>query len=425
MGSEGQSIPRRTVVVGAGVIAGAAALAACAGSEPASKSPSGTGAPPPPQGSPPSSSPAPPAQPAAAGTPPGAVARVADVPVGSGVIAGEVVVTQPNPGNFEGYSVVCPHMGCAVNELSGGKIICPCHGSEFNLDGSVAVGPAVSGLAPRAVSVQGEWLVAGGGPAPALEQQPEQPQVQEQVTEASAPPGAVARASAVPVGSGVIAGGVVVTQPRRGNYQGFSSICPHAGCAVGTVSGGTINCLCHGSKFNLDGSVAVGPAVSGLAPRAVSVQGDWIVVGGGPAPTVEQPEQEQPAKQPEPTKPGSAIVRAAQVPVGGGVIVGDVMVTQPRPGDFRGMSSLCTHVGCVLDPPRGGIANCACHGSKFNLEGGVVSPPAFKPLPPRPVVVSGEWIVLKDGSAPGVPPPPRPIWCGAADFLGITGSSGC
>ena len=82
----------------------------------------------------------------------------------------------------------------------------------------------------------------------------------------------------VPVGGGVVLGDVVVTQPSGGDFRGFSSTCTHAGCTVSDVSGGTINCPCHGSKFNLDGSVHNGPASVPLAPRSVSVQGDSVVV---------------------------------------------------------------------------------------------------------------------------------------------------
>jgi Rieske Fe-S protein len=83
----------------------------------------------------------------------------------------------------------------------------------------------------------------------------------------------------VPVGSGVVVDEVVVTQPSEGEFLGFSSTCTHAGCTVRNVEGGTINCPCHGSKFNLDGTVANGPASRPLESKAVTVQGDSIVLG--------------------------------------------------------------------------------------------------------------------------------------------------
>jgi Rieske Fe-S protein len=90
---------------------------------------------------------------------------------------------------------------------------------------------------------------------------------------------AIAKTSDVPVGSGVIVDEVVVTQPSEGVFKGFSSTCTHAGCTVAEVAGGTINCPCHGSKFNLDGTVANGPASRPLDAETISVQGDSIVLG--------------------------------------------------------------------------------------------------------------------------------------------------
>jgi Rieske Fe-S protein len=89
---------------------------------------------------------------------------------------------------------------------------------------------------------------------------------------------AIAKAADVPVGSGVVVDEIVVTQPSAGEFKGFSSTCTHAGCTVRDVAGGTINCPCHGSKFNLDGTVANGPASRPLEAKAVSVQGDSIVL---------------------------------------------------------------------------------------------------------------------------------------------------
>jgi nitrite reductase/ring-hydroxylating ferredoxin subunit len=103
------------------------------------------------------------APPASGGPAPAAnaIAKTADVPVGSGVIVGEVVVTQPSAGVFKGFSAKCTHKGCMVDKVADGTIDCPCHGSKFNLDGSVANGPAQTPLEAQAVTVQGDSIVLG------------------------------------------------------------------------------------------------------------------------------------------------------------------------------------------------------------------------------------------------------------------------
>jgi len=106
---------------------------------------------------------------------------------------------------------------------------------------------------------------------------PEAPQATTAPPAGDAPADTIAKTSDVPVGSGVIVGEIVITQPSAGEFKGFSAICTHAGCTVAEVAGGTINCPCHGSKFNLDGSVANGPATRPLAPETVTVQGGSIV----------------------------------------------------------------------------------------------------------------------------------------------------
>jgi Rieske Fe-S protein len=90
-----------------------------------------------------------------------ALAKTADVPVGSGVIVGEVVVTQPTAGVFKGFSAKCTHKGCLVDKVADGTIDCPCHGSKFNLDGTVAHGPADKPLQAENVTVQGDSIVLG------------------------------------------------------------------------------------------------------------------------------------------------------------------------------------------------------------------------------------------------------------------------
>jgi nitrite reductase/ring-hydroxylating ferredoxin subunit len=94
--------------------------------------------------------------------------------------------------------------------------------------------------------------------------------------------GALAALADVPVGGGKILADrkIVLTQPTAGTVKAFSAVCTHAGCVVGEVSGGTINCPCHGSKFKVeDGAVANGPAAKPLTPVPVSVQNGQIVQG--------------------------------------------------------------------------------------------------------------------------------------------------
>jgi Rieske Fe-S protein len=66
------------------------------------------------------------------------------------------------------------------------------------------------------------------------------------------------------------------------------------------------------------------------------------------------------------------LVAAKDVPVGGGVILGDqnVVVTQPKAGTFEGFSATCTHQGCILASVSSGTINCGCHGSQFSISDG-------------------------------------------------------
>jgi Rieske Fe-S protein len=127
-------LSRRTVVVGGAVVLGTGlAVTACAG-----------GPPPEPVGP-------------TAGS---VLGPASEVPVGSATIftAQQVVVTQATAGEYAGFSTTCPHQGCPVAQVQGAIIICPCHGSEFALDGSVVKGPAQTGLTPSAVTVKGTDL---------------------------------------------------------------------------------------------------------------------------------------------------------------------------------------------------------------------------------------------------------------------------
>ncbi len=46
----------------------------------------------------------------------------------------------------EVFSAHCTHLGCLINRFEDGKLACPCHGSEFSLNGTALKGPAYKPL---------------------------------------------------------------------------------------------------------------------------------------------------------------------------------------------------------------------------------------------------------------------------------------
>ena len=136
-------LPRRAVIAAA---AGLGAAAACGPAATPSTDATASVAPPPPT---PTREPRP-------------VAPADDIPVGGGRVYPDlrVVVTQPIPGEFRGFGIVCTHDSCELNAVKNGTINCPCHGSRYAItDGSVVRGPARTGLRTEKVAVQGGQVV--------------------------------------------------------------------------------------------------------------------------------------------------------------------------------------------------------------------------------------------------------------------------
>ena len=122
---------RRTVLKSAAATCGVGLLAACGGEDPApAAGVSGVRA---------------------------ALVRLDEVPVGDAVEAtdadgGKVLVSRLSEDEVVAFSAVCPHQGCTVAP-DGKKLACPCHGSQFELDGTLKRGPAEKGLTPYEVEV--------------------------------------------------------------------------------------------------------------------------------------------------------------------------------------------------------------------------------------------------------------------------------
>lgn len=80
----------------------------------------------------------------------------ADVPEGLSIL-GAVIVFRNRSGEVRAYSSRCTHLGCRIDRVLDGEAACPCHGSRFHPDGTVARGPASQPL--QAVRLEAE---AGG-----------------------------------------------------------------------------------------------------------------------------------------------------------------------------------------------------------------------------------------------------------------------
>jgi Rieske Fe-S protein len=81
-----------------------------------------------------------------------------DVPVGGATFFPDTltIVTQPEAGTFKAFDATCPHQGCAVSQVDGSQLVCPCHGSTFALaTGDRISGPATTGLTPKTITVSG------------------------------------------------------------------------------------------------------------------------------------------------------------------------------------------------------------------------------------------------------------------------------
>jgi len=81
------------------------------------------------------------------------------------------------------------------------------------------------------------------------------------------------------VSIGAVSGNPIgLARTGESTYRAFSLRCPHQGVPVTRSSSGW-NCPAHGSQFEADGDLVMGPATRGLAPIPVSVRRGRAVVG--------------------------------------------------------------------------------------------------------------------------------------------------
>lgn len=137
------------------------------------------------------------------------------------------------------------------------------------------------------------------------------------------------------------------------------------------------------------GGIAAGLSLPLLAACGGDDSGD--AVGGDPSGEPATPGTSSSSSAPggESATATTGLVASADVPEGSGVILDDLVVTQPEAGTFKAFSATCTHQGCKVSSIDTSI-HCACHGSQFSIsDGSVEVGPATEPLAETPISVEG------------------------------------
>jgi nitrite reductase/ring-hydroxylating ferredoxin subunit len=113
--------------------------------------------------------------------------------------------------------------------------------------------------------------------------------------------------------------------------------------------------------------------------------------GDDPAPPATSvPQQAATSAAPE---PAASLANTADVPVGGGTVVGDVLLVQPVAGTFKAYDAACPHKGVKVSPPKDGVATCPAHNSTFSIaDGARMSGPATSGLKEIAITVDGSRI---------------------------------
>jgi len=73
-------------------------------------------------------------------------------PASDGVVFHRDVILVKSGTALTALSSRCPHLGCRIGRVVADELVCPCHGSRFNLSGKLVAGPAAKDL--RVLSVE-------------------------------------------------------------------------------------------------------------------------------------------------------------------------------------------------------------------------------------------------------------------------------
>jgi len=180
-------------------------------------------------------------------------------------------------------------------------------------------------------------------------------------------------------------GGVLLVRREMEEFVAVSARCTHVGCPLGySRTDRQIACPCHGSRFlaapekgKCTGAVLRGPARDAVSAFAVgfdAAAGEVAVDLASPAacegvfvPTVVNGQVVLPFdKLQELASPGGSWVGQPQG------LADTLIVVRLDQTTAIAVSAICTHMQCkVAYIAANGDLECPCHGSKFDLTGGV------------------------------------------------------
>ncbi len=198
-------------------------------------------------------------------------------------------------------------------------------------------------------------------------------------------------------------------------FYAFSALCTHERCLVNEPDAmGVSECVCHGSRFDGNGRVLVGPAVSPLRHFAVALLGGRVMVDPSmrvaddvrtalPSPdagaldagadgSLDASDGEAGVRDtgPDVRDTGPEVDPCTRgLDVGPVTMFGTATWTLLRPQsivvghDAAGLyafSALCTHQACTITLETEGASVCACHNSRFDAVGRVTRGPASEDL---------------------------------------------
>jgi len=72
---------------------------------------------------------------------------IVDAHLADGVHFYDEVIFIKDKNEFRLLASKCSHLGCRINKVENGELVCPCHGSRYNLSGEPSKGPATVSLA--------------------------------------------------------------------------------------------------------------------------------------------------------------------------------------------------------------------------------------------------------------------------------------